>query len=110
MGAGFAKAVKLLRPELPKLAGAVVKRLTGHYYMLYFEEYRIALIQTKTDWRKNTTSKLLKESLERLNLFAQLHHRRTINSVVPGVGRGGLKLSEVVPLLKPLPNNVVFWL
>lgn len=113
MGAGTAKQVKILHPNLPLLFGTMLKTSfrkvngTYRYGYLYDEDTSIIAVQTKYHYKDASDVELIEYSLELLNKFAQLHSNKLIGIPFPGIGEGKLNKNDVLFLLEALPTNVL---
>jgi len=106
MGAGTAKEIKELYPELPSRLGVMVK-LTPSF--IVDEETKIFAIRTKTDYKLNSNISLIIESLAKLKEHATIHSDKKYAMPVPGISNGGLDIYTVLPYLVDLPSNIDIW-
>lgn len=129
MGAGFAKAILELQPDLARKFGEIIFpkeefiARNGRRYTLCEDYYLLTArytlptflaLQTKRRWDEGSDLTLISEGLERLkdwlDGFRQGASRYPLVYLpFPGVGLGGLKKEEVKPLLDVLPSNVTVW-
>lgn len=125
MGAGIALQAK---NKFPKLQRKFTKHIKTNYKDKKFygilPAYEvtnpknglvsyIGALQTKIDYKKKSTIKLIKKSLKQLDLYsASSKHNENIYCVMPGIGLGGLSLNEVLYCLYEVQftNNVTFFI
>ena len=112
MGAGIAKQANDKYPIIKKIFGDDITRSCGHlgkYYILYWK--KIVALQTKVHFKDKSDIELIKESINRLQLFINKNPSRSIvNMVFPGIGYGGLNQKDVYEYcLKNLPDNYIVW-
>jgi hypothetical protein len=89
---------------LPIVAGKHISHLE-EYYLKIFPQFNIGLLQTKLHWKDQASYYLTCLSISYLKEFAR-YYCGTIACNFPGIGLGGLKRSEVLPIIETLPNNV----
>jgi hypothetical protein len=115
MGAGAALEAKKRWPWMPQRAGAYIRDFATHdgtgmfYGLMTFQaekglDGQVGLLQTKHGWRYPSSQALITRSLRMLWGSANSFHRIALN--FPGIGLGGLKREDVLPLLEVLPDNV----
>lgn len=113
MGAGIAKQVAQMFPEMPSLAGRAVRDRCNHlgeYGVIVRPEFPVGLFQTKTHWRQRSNVELLKYSLSILSAYAYKTRTYDYHLNYPAIGLGGLDKEIVHPLLMwMLPRNVHIW-
>lgn len=105
MGRGAALEAKTRYPDLPKMAGKVIRHMSD-YGVLYFPTLRIGLFQVKRHWRDDADLSLIHESAFWLHMFAQCVSG-TIVLNYPGIGNGRLPEHEVEREIRDLPDNVI---
>lgn len=116
MGAGVAKQIRDRFPSSSILLGnkVLIHRDTRGFYGLVFchqSNCRLGAFQTKYHWNQPSDLDLIKASVERLEMFCALTENRgkLISLNFPGIGLGGLKKEDVLPILTTLPDNVTIW-
>ena len=113
MGAGAARAVKDKWPTTPTLLGQkiLLKQRSGFFGIVYCQQHNgiIGAFQSKYHWKNPSSLDLIKSSCEQLSNFAILNISKRISLNFPGIGFGGLKRTDVLPLLEILPDNVTVW-
>lgn len=113
MGRGAALAAKNKYPDLPMLAGNLIRQYpTKEYSFLYFkygfvyEQFcDIGLFQVKYYWQDEADLDLIVFSVEQLRRFATLFSRKMVMNF-PAIGNGGRTKEEILPLLAPLPDTI----
>jgi len=114
MGSGSAAQAKKKHPELPRLFGAEIKRRNIDQRCVYgtiiFDNHSVGAFQTKGHFRHGSQLQLIEKSTEMLCEWCYENMNKKINLPFPGVGCGGLNLSEVYEVIDILPMNVTVWL
>ena len=119
MGAGVAKQATLRFPKIAFIMGETIRKLPTDYNFfildevpswntLYGQHIYVGAIQTKRHYRDNSDIELVRNSIKKLNEFANTINTN-INCPLPGVGLGGLKAEVVKKLTNSSPNNVKYW-
>ena len=115
MGAGTAKIVKDMYPDLPAYFGSVlVNQFTKNngvykYGFLFHGVTKIAALQTKFHFKDNSSVELITYSLGKLSVFANANKGKLIGIPIPGIGLGNLDYKEVEYLLQGLPPNILIF-
>lgn len=112
MGAGIALQAKQRFPELPRQLGEIIRKTRPFYGLVYLpiEGGRyLGAFQTKTHWRSPSTTDLIRRSTKMLAELAEANPYWRIDLNFPGIGRGGLPRSVVLPIIQALPDNVHVW-
>jgi hypothetical protein len=114
MGAGVAKQAACKVIGLPKVLGHQIKlhgRLLGsgtYSYLLLpgycYQGSWIGAFQSKFHWQDSSPLDLIKDSVYALGQVAPRFTR--IAMAFPGIGHGGLRKDQVLPILETLPDNV----
>lgn len=102
MGAGAAKALAERFPELPRILGAqaaLTKRPYG-VIVVELEGFRVGAFQTKRDWRDPADPALITYSARLLKAYLMAHPDLRAHFPFPGVGLGGLREDQVLPILE----------
>lgn len=101
MGAGAAKALAERFPELPRILGKQVN--PGKPYGLIVVElkgFRVGGFQTKHHWQDPANPALIAYSARMLRAYLMAHPDLRGHLPLPGVGLGGLKEDQVLPVLE----------
>jgi hypothetical protein len=114
MGAGAAFEAKKLYPTSPALLGMKIKAKRdpkGFYGLAFCHQHncRLGAFQTKYHWNSDSSLELIQASIRQLEIYAISTPSQTIFLNFPGIGLGGLKREEILPLLANLPDNVTVW-
>lgn len=104
MGRGTALQATQRFPGIQYEAGEAV-RANGNIVQLLRPDF--GLFPVKEHWRDKASLSLIRRSVEQLCLLAGTRHLLTFALPFPGIGNGGLAKADVVPLLTPLPDNVL---
>lgn len=111
MGAGHARQMAMRFPQISREFGALIQQITmGDHEAPYGVVWHgcLGAFQTKGAFWNKSTLPLIENSVQSL-----LKHDRIDDAVFnlpfPGIGLGGLRCEDVMPLLEPLPDNVVVW-
>lgn len=130
MGAGFALAARERWPWLPSAAGAVICQMLNmpmgkrpaHEVLPFYgwaalplyigrtpqgELVQMALFQTKEDYRHGSNPAIIYYSVYRLAEWLRSHPTEIVALPMPGVGLGGLKRRDVMPVLSVMPERVI---
>ena len=113
MGAGAAVDVANAYPAVPVLLGTKISRyMTNGFYGIVTSQQHdrvVGAFQTKYHYKNPSTIELVKRSIEQLVTLANNFPNKLIHLNFPGIGLGGLKEKDVLPLLGVLPDNVIIW-
>ena len=108
MGRGIAKETKDRFPGLPykfaeflEASGFSKIGMIGEY-----EDTDIWWFMVKDHWREHAKLEIIKESVD---LVHKIRSNFRVDLNFPGIGNGGLKREDVLPLLEDLPDNVHIW-
>lgn len=109
MGAGLAKQAALRFPDLPKLYGDYCQKTKEESQVVLFNHMKLIMFPTKAlntlqpwlSWKNNSTLELIEQSAKQLNQIKLTRQEKEI-IVLPlvGCGHGGLRPSDVIPILK----------
>ena len=115
MGAGSAKSVKLRYPGIEQQFGGLIdKQRNKHFrYGLIVVDYEGQLVgafQTKNSYKYASDPTLIKQSVEMLVSWCNANPTKTVALPYPGIGYGGLTISEVEKIIAPLPDTVTVFL
>jgi len=112
MGRGIALEAKTRFPELARRLGdiftSVADMLPNCWYGLILVD-NIVAFQTKVDWKNQSDLDLIKFSTGLLAEMATEHLNEQFHLNFPGIGNGGLKREDVLPIIQDLPDNVTVW-
>lgn len=100
--AEFGRLVQQWRASYPNQPYGVLASLEWQNPML-------AIFQVKYHFRDEADLGLIRNSVKALGEWARLDSRVTFAVNFPGIGNGRLSDAAVLPLLKPLPDNVGVW-
>jgi hypothetical protein len=115
MGAGAAQQASTRYPQLPrKLATRISGRDDPQRYGIALackvdERTWLGAFQTKQHWNSPSDLLLIKQSTRMLKEQAEKHPDWRFALNYPGIGLGGLPVSQVQPILEQLPNNVIVY-
>ena len=113
MGRGIALDIRERYPNIPSIYGKIISLTCGSggvYGLLHSTHAgKIGLLQTKTDFRRPSGISLVRYSVGMLYVYAKSYPERRIAINFPGVGCGGLRVTDVKPILDRLPVNVDIW-
>lgn len=111
MGAGCARTVRDTFKGIDKLFGDKIK--SGEDFNVTFVNYNsqwIGAFQTKLDWRNSSPIDLVRRSILKLYNIAAKRPDWTFHLPCPAVNHGGKSVEEILPMLEPLPDNVIIYL
>lgn len=111
MGAGIAKEAKQKWKTLPKTLGTIIKdqEVYGLKVNPRYPEAKLALFQTKTDWRLPSTLEIIQVSANMLHDWVLWEGPQRVDLNFPGIGYGGLAEKNVLPIISSLPDCVHIW-
>ena len=114
MGAGIALEAKKIEPMLPfifanKIASHVKSQGNLAYGVLFEPSWSIGAFQSKYHFKNPSPLELVEISANKLNKLALRYEEFVFNLNFPAVGLGGLRPSDVKPIIENLPNNVNIW-
>lgn len=110
MGAGNAKALKDVCTETPHIFGTMVKNNDQlGLYLTRYGEGLIGAFMVKNHWSQPACLNLIKQSSDELYQHAKHHPHVVYHLPYPAIGKGWLTESNVYPLIKQLPDNVVVY-
>jgi hypothetical protein len=110
MGAGIAKQARDRVYGLDKEFGRMAKRV--RYGLLVSENWprqKVAAFQTKIDWREPSKLDVIELSTRMLIDWCAAHPTAWVHLNFPGIGRGGLRREDVLPVIAALPDTVAVW-
>lgn len=115
MGRGLALQTKQRYPGCAKVFGRLIKEHSSQYpYGILIHPDRtdpiLAVAQVKYQYWDKADLELIQYSMHHLAVLANTDwskHQVCIN--FPGIGWGGRKREEVLPILDELPDNVDVW-
>jgi hypothetical protein len=109
MGRGIALEAKTRFPRLPYDFGEMLKMYPNNIgYIGEYDHTRIYWFMVKDHWANQASLDIIQNSVSTLDhLFGYTDERVDLN--FPGIGNGGLKREDVLPLLEKLPDNIHIW-
>lgn len=111
MGRGIAKVAKQTFEDLPKAFGEKIDHLEtyGLIPSNRNEIDKFVAFQVKTHFRNQADLDLIGKSAEGLLQMAEKYPDKRFDLNFPGIGNGGRKQDEVMPIIEDLPKNVHVW-
>lgn len=111
MVADSALDFKKAYPNTPKGFGRRIMHLTQFNALFTLQdEGVIGALQTKYHWKEESPLELVETSLEILKGAAHKNPDYTFHLPFPGIGKDGLSIEQVMPLVEKLPDNVRVYL
>ncbi len=113
MGRGAAAEALKRFPGCAKRFGPLVKQNPG-YGLIFDPNYpdpRLGIFRVKEHWADPAEDMIIYWSIKELSNLAASSDWKTVEIFLnfPGIGWGRRRDTEILPLLKPLPDNVVIW-
>lgn len=102
MGAGLARQAALRYPNLPEVLGRCLTNSQNHVHVL---RHDIVAFPTKNDWRDPSDLGLIERSAQELFDIATLQRMKLVALPRVGTGLGGLRWTEVKPILERILGN-----
>jgi len=116
MGAGIARQVRDMLPDVPKQLGKLIQNANAanKVYGILLTEVTvgksvIGAFQVKRFFKDNADLEIIKESAQQLSTHANKYPDLRFDLNYPGIGMGRLYEKDVEPLIACLPNNVYVW-
>ena len=113
MGRGAAYEATKRFPNCDRVFGSMVNSHLCAYGILIHPDRGspiLAAFQVKTHWADLADLTLIEKSVTVLDRLARRDWKHLkVGLNFPGIGNGGLKEVDVLPLLKRLPDNVSVW-
>jgi hypothetical protein len=123
MGRGAAQQARDRFPGLDLAFGQAIAQQCGHlgrYHLLVSPQWPQAKMgafqactersrSVKTDYKQSADLSLIQASVAALVEWTAAHPGKSVHLNFPGIGNGGLARADVLPLLAPLPDQVVIW-
>lgn len=112
MGAGAALAVKLKAKGIDKAFGSYVKSHGGSGGLIGCVPrvfYMFGMFQTKYHYGDNSPLELIIFSTQMLKEYAERNPKEIFYLNFPGINHGHLKVEDVYPIIRILPDNVYIW-
>lgn len=107
MGGGAALAMKRAVPESPILIAKAMDYKNNSCDAIKVKEDKyIFWFRTKKHYKDFSSLKLITQSTNVLNELAHRYKQLTFHLNAPGIGLGGLKWEDVLPIIEILPDNV----
>ena len=110
MGRGIALQAKQRYPEFPKAVGKYLREEGNHVgWFREFGKHGLITFPVKHHWSEIADMELIEQSAKDLHLmvYKDYHPPYEIYMVRPGCGNGGLRWSEVKPLIDWLDDRFV---
>lgn len=102
MGAGSALTIKGMYPELPKVFGSMLKNRKTYGAMIDYSS-KIIAFQTKVDWKEDSKTNIIKNSVYRLHEMMNSMDDCLIGLPIPGIGYGRMSRLYSLSLISKLP-------
>ena len=115
MGRGIARQARDRFSGLDLALGREITAVCGHlghYHLLLSPRWpaaKLGAFQVKTHYARPESLALIRQSALALIARCEEHPGAAVHVNYPGIGNGGLARPQVLPLLKPLPDNVYVW-
>lgn len=117
MGRGAAQQCQLMYDGCNKSFGRLIrignyvngKGGVPFYGLLLHPHHPIGLFQVKWNWFEKADIDLIRMSRDLLYEWVLNNPTKTVALNFPGIGNGGLKISQVMPLIRNLPDSVEVW-
>lgn len=110
MGGGSARDMRIRYPGSDRVAAmAIASQPTQSNYGFLMISPELGIFQTKTLIRDLSKLDLIKTAAMMLAKEAKAHPTWEYRLPFPGIGLGGLKESDVMPIITDLPNNVIVY-
>lgn len=81
----------------------------GLLFLNKLAQKTLGVFQVKYHYKDKAKLSLIKFSTKKLTKFANEHKTKRFDMNFPGIGYGGLKRKNVLPIIKKLPDNVHIW-
>jgi len=112
MGAGIAGEAARRFPILKVIFGKMIPESEGVYGLLVqngWPSRSIGAFQTKTNWGLPSSLAIIERSTQDLIRWCDRHPGAEVALPFPGIGMGGLKREDVLPIIRALPSEVTVW-
>lgn len=111
MGAGAARDVRDYYPDTPKEFGRIIRLEPDKnvVFTVVADNQSLGWFQVKKHWNDQADLKLIEKSVQELTAIADEPYAYTFHMNFPGIGNGGLKIDEVMPVVESLPDNVILY-
>lgn len=107
MGRGAAAELKARYPEYPAMFGS---QIAGHPIYGVLIMGKLGVFQVKYHFSETARLELIAFSCGALCELAQSGFRDSFSVNFPGIGWGGAKITQIMPFVSMLPDNVTVWL
>ena len=111
MGRGAAKDLVDYLPGIDIVFGKIILDTCGHlgeYHLIMSGRY--GAFQTKRHFKYGSDISLIRRAVSKLRTLAEVNPKSIYNLNFPGIGYGGLRRNQVLPLLETLlPDTVTVW-
>ena len=115
MGAGIALEVKEKIKGIDSVLGKKIAK-NREYNFIYVSpketsiyNTNIGVFQVKYHFKYKAELNLVKRATKKLSEVALAFPDKRFDMNFPAIGYGGLKINEIMPIIKLLPNNVHIW-
>ncbi len=99
MGRGVALEAKIRFPEIDSDLGSKIHHLE-QYGVIFLEKWSIGAFQTKSHFRDPSPLSLIELSTKKLAELIEVYNWEEVALPFPGIGFGGRKIWEVLPILE----------
>lgn len=115
MGRGIAAEAKERFPQLPYDFANQIRYQPWRYVgaIGYYTDVPIWFFRVKDHWAQQAKIEIIKHSAFGVSGMCKSWYNKTkplrIDLNFPGIGNGGLKREDVLPIIETLPDNVHVW-
>lgn len=111
MGAGMARQVRDRCPGIDEEFAPIIRGQHKVYGLVFvsFNNQLVGAFQTKRDFSKKSSLDWIEYSTTKLFTFIITYKSKRIDLNFPGIGLGGLKQEDVLPIIQYLPDCVHVW-
>lgn len=123
MGSGIAAEIARIYPSAPLWIGDQLKECyhchSNGYDAIsqqkkplrafFYAGLNLAMLATKKHFSERSSIKLIREGVTVLRNECLIREEKIFNLNFPGIGLGGLKKEEVLPIIEELPSNCIVW-
>jgi len=112
MGRGIARRIRDMFPGVDQAIGSHIE--TGSMYGIlvspHWPDSKLGLFQVKYNWYENADPELIRYSMEQLEAWVSDHPEISrVDLNYPGIGNGGLPISEVEPIISNMNDKIHIW-
>lgn len=112
MGGGAALQATEHFPGCNRWFGAMIRETCGSggfYGILIHPDHPLGAFQTKRHWKHNSSVSLIYDSAVALTEWLARDKTLRVSLNFPGIGLGGLRKEDVLPIVTQLPDRVTIW-